>query len=126
MAEKQPKSSTPQAVEECHALLLWMIPALDKLPRKRRFTLGERLESCLLDVLRCLVAAAYTRDKTELLQSANHQLAVARHLWRLSMELGDVPQRNYRHGAGLMLALGAQIGGWLKSRSSVRNPAIRT
>ena len=33
-----------QAVQACHELLLWRIPQLDKFPRVRRFTLGERIE----------------------------------------------------------------------------------
>jgi hypothetical protein len=36
------KDKTPQAVQACHELLLWLIPQLDKFPRARRFTLGVR------------------------------------------------------------------------------------
>ena len=39
---------SPQAVVACHDLLAWMIPQLDKFPRVRRYTLGERIESGLL------------------------------------------------------------------------------
>jgi hypothetical protein len=38
------KDPTPEAVHACHELIRWLIPQLDKLPRLRRFTLGERLE----------------------------------------------------------------------------------
>lgn len=34
--------NTPQAVQDCHEILLWLIPHLDKFPRHRRFTIGER------------------------------------------------------------------------------------
>ena len=44
------------------------VPQLDKLLRERRFTLGERIESGLLDVLELLVEAAYTRNKDAPLQ----------------------------------------------------------
>jgi hypothetical protein len=37
-------ANIPQAVQSCHELLLWFIPQLDKFPRVRRFTLGERIE----------------------------------------------------------------------------------
>jgi hypothetical protein len=37
--------SVPQVVQLCHELLLWLIPQLDKFPRARRFTLGERIET---------------------------------------------------------------------------------
>ncbi len=55
--------NTPKAVSACHELLKWLIPQLDKFPRLRRFTLGERLEQALLEVLELLVEAAYTRHK---------------------------------------------------------------
>jgi hypothetical protein len=51
-------SSVPQAVQSCHELLLWLISQLDKFPRSRRFTLGERLETGLLEVLELLVEGA--------------------------------------------------------------------
>jgi len=64
-------TSVPQAVQSCHDLLLWLIPQLDECPRSRRFTLGERLEAGLLDVLELLVEAAYTRHKEAPLRHTN-------------------------------------------------------
>lgn len=92
-----------------------MIPHLDKFPRLRRFTLGEKLEAILLDVLELLVEAAYTRNKESPLRRANLRLEVARHLWRLAYELKAVAIRQYEHGAKLMDELGRQVGGWLRS-----------
>ena len=59
----------PQAIHDGHALLLWIIPQLDKFPRLRRYTLGERIETLLLQVLERLLEAAYSseRDKTRAL-----------------------------------------------------------
>ncbi len=111
---------TPQAVQACHELLLWLIPQLDKFPRVRRFTLGERLERGLLDVLELLVEAAYTRQKQTPLKRANLRLAVVRHLWRLAHELKAISTRRYEHGATLIDDLGRQVGGWLRSRRPER------
>ncbi len=108
--------TTAKAVQDCHALLLWIIPQLDKFPRVRRFTLGERLETTLLEVLDLLVEAAYSGDKVPALRRANRRLEVARHLWRLAHELEAVSTRRYQHGAGRMDELGRQVGGWLRSR----------
>lgn len=107
---------TPQAVQACHELIRWLIPQLDKLPRLRRFTLGERLERTLLDVLELLLEAAYTRDKQPALQRANLRLDVARHLWRLAHELQGISTRTYAYGADLMDDVGRQIGAWLRNR----------
>lgn len=114
--------TSPQAVQSCHELLLWLIPQLDKLPRSRRFTLGDRLERVLLDVLEKLVDAAYSpvNVKKPLLARANLRLEMARHLWRLCHELKLISTRRYQYGAKLMDELGRQVGGWLRSSSKFR------
>jgi len=111
------KDTSPQAVQAAHELLLWLVPQIDKFPRVRRFTLGERLESVLLQVLELSVQAAFTRSKREALQQANLKLETAKHLWRLAHELRAAPVRQYEHGARLMEELGRQLGGWLRSQS---------
>ncbi len=107
----------PKAIQDCHDLLLWLIPILDKFPRSRRFTLGERLENGLLKVLEDLVEAAYSKPKKNTLVRANRQLEIIRHLWRLAYELQVIPLRRYKHGAELMNELGRQIGGWLRGQN---------
>jgi hypothetical protein len=106
----------PKAVQDCHELLLWLIPQLDKFPRVRRFTLGERLESGILAVLELIVEAAYRKDKLALLRAANRKLAVVRHLWRLAYELQVIPVKRFKHGAQLLDGLGSQIGAWQKTQ----------
>jgi len=109
------QQEAPLAVQRCHELLLWLIPLLDQFPRNRRFTLGERIESGLLDVLQFLVEASYSKQKSQSLRQANLTLATVRHLWRLSFELKVISLKRYEYGARLMLDVGAQIGGWQKS-----------
>jgi len=108
--------TTPQVVESCHQLLLWIIPQINKLPRQHRFTLGERLESALIEVLELLVDAAYSSRKRHLLNQANRRIAVCRHLWRLCLELKVIPMGRYEHGSRLIDGIGGQVGNWLKSR----------
>ena len=83
--------TTPQAVQAAHELLLWIIPQIDKFPRVRRFTLGERLESTLLEVLEATLEAAFSARKQAALDRANLRLETARHLWRLALELRAAP-----------------------------------
>ncbi|MBT3198043.1 MAG: diversity-generating retroelement protein Avd [Gammaproteobacteria bacterium] len=117
------KGELPRAVQSCHELLLWIIPLLDQFPRNRRFTLGERLESTLLEVLEQMTEATYSsnRRKGGALQRANLRLQVARHLWRLSQELKVISLRRYEHGARLMEELGKQVGGWSRAMTSEPN-----
>ena len=58
-----PDSPLPRVIDDCHGLLRWLIPLLDQFPRSRRFTLGERLESGLLDVLEECVDATDSKHK---------------------------------------------------------------
>lgn len=97
-----PRDNLPKVVRDCHDLLTWLIPSLDHLPRNRRFTLGERLESSLIEILELLVEAAYSRTKQQVLQRANIRLAVVRHLWRMAHELDTIPGKRYAHGTKLM------------------------
>jgi len=109
------KENTAQAVESCHDVLLWLIPQLDKFPRNRRFTLGDKIEKNLLDVLGLLVEASYaSRGKARLLEQVNRQLTVLRHLWRLAFELKVIAKKQYIYGSQLLIDLGKQIGGWQK------------
>jgi hypothetical protein len=113
--ENSNKPKTPQAVQACHDLLLWIIPHLDKFPRSRRFTLGVQIENSLLNVLENLVDAAYSQQKQNALRQANRQLEINRHLWRLAYELQVIPIKSYEHGIKLMNDVGRQVGGWLQS-----------
>jgi len=87
---------------------------LDKFPRQRRFTLGERIENAVLDVLEALVAAAYSQDKRADLLQANRRINTARHLWRMAFELKTIGHKAYAQGSERMVELGRQIGGWRK------------
>ena len=111
------KNTLPKAVDDCHKLLLWLIPQLDKLPRKRRFTLGDKIENLSLKILENLLRAAYSSRaaKASYLQQANSHIAVLRHLWRLSYELKVISHKSYHYGSQLIVELGQQIGGWQKS-----------
>jgi hypothetical protein len=100
----------PQAVQDCHACLLWLIPQLDKFPRNRRFTVGERMESGLLVVLELLIEASYQQRNRQALDQANRKLAVVRHCWRLCFDLKIVAIKQYQYGGELLLSLGKQIG----------------
>ncbi len=117
---KQNSNTMPKVVEDCHELLAWIIPKLDQFPRNRRFTLGERIETGLLTVLENLILAAYQKSKSDSLKSANLQLDVVRHLWRLSHGLQAVSHKSYGQGAERLTNLGRQIGGWRKQQGNIR------
>ena len=113
---KTTDTSLPQVIDDCHELLKWLIPLLDKFPRARRFTLGERLESGLLAVLEECVDAAYSKHKRPQLHAANRRLSTVRHLWRLAFELRVISRQRYLYGSQRLVNIGAQLGAWQKSQ----------
>ncbi|MDM8545982.1 diversity-generating retroelement protein Avd [Candidatus Venteria ishoeyi] len=113
--QKKQKNQYAQAVQNCHELLIWLIHHLDKFPRARRYTLGAHLENRLLEILECLVDAAYSRQKTAPLKQANKHLEICRHLWRIALELRLISMKSYEHGILQMDNIGRQIGGWIRS-----------
>ncbi len=104
-----------KVVEDCHKLIAWLIPVLDKFPRVRRYTLGEHIEQGLLVVLELLIEAEFAkRSKMALIAKANTKLSVVRHLWRLAYELKVISHKAYQYGAIAMVDIGKQMGGWQK------------
>lgn len=115
MPKQAKQTGVALAVQSCHNSLHWFVPQLDKFPRSRKFTLGQKLELGLLDVLAKLIEAHYqNRGRKRLLEECNVQLTVLRHLWRLAFELQVIAQKQHVHGSKLLVDVGKQIGGWLK------------
>ncbi len=54
-----------------YGFLLWLVPTVEKFPRRQKFLLGDRMQATALDVLERLVEAAYTRERRGHLNMAN-------------------------------------------------------
>ena len=107
-------------VTKTYDLALWLLPQVAKFPRAHRFTLGERMESAVLDVLEQLVAAQYRRNKIEVLQEVNLRLERLRFLIRLAKDLQVMSLRRYEHAAERLLDVGALVGGWIRQQQQRR------
>jgi hypothetical protein len=103
-----------QVVEDAHKAVIWILPILDKMPRTRRFGLGQRIENHLLQLIVLLSQAGYSHKKQPILQAANLELVAVRHLWRLCFELQLVAMPKYEYFSQMLHKIGQQIGGWLK------------
>jgi hypothetical protein len=67
-----PSREVSPALEKAYQFLVWLIPTLDKFPRRQKFLLGDRIESTALDVLEGLVEATYTRNRCRLLEPVSN------------------------------------------------------
>src|SRR3984893_6693960 len=71
MSEAASRQISP-ALERAYQFLAWLVPTLDKFPRRQKFLLGDRIENTALDVLEGLVEAAYTRNRGRILEAVSN------------------------------------------------------
>ena len=95
---------------------LWCVPQIAKFPRIHRFTVGDRMEEKLLDLLDDLLEAKYTRDKLALLGRANIKLEQFRFLARGAKDLHFFNIPRYEYLAERVTEIGRLIGGWIRQQ----------
>jgi len=100
-----------------YSLLLYIIPALGKMPRDHKFLIGDRIETKILDLLDTFIAAYYSprTGKAPLLKSANVQLEQLRFLVRLTHDLRLINLEKYGTISEMINEIGKMCGGWLKA-----------
>ena len=125
--EKRPgKTEELVAITRAYELVREMSARVDKLPRSRKFVLGDRILGNAYEVLDLLVEAKYTRDKARLLDRANLTLERMRFQVRLCHDERHMSTRQYEVASRIIDEVGRLVGGWRKSRimdgSSPRGP----
>jgi hypothetical protein len=106
------------ALEKHYQFVLWLIPALEKLPRSQKYLLGDRMQAQALDVLSQLIAATYSKDRRSALAQANLGLEQLRFLIRLAKDLQHIDLRRYEFAARAVDETGRLIGGWQRSANN--------
>lgn len=106
------------AITRTYDLVKWIMPVISKFPRDKRYTLGQRLENKILDILDVLIQAKYSKDKFELLKRANLWLENFRYLVRLSYDLQFISLKRYEYISQHANEIGRLIGGWIKQQSA--------
>ena len=106
------------ALESMYRFVLWLVPTVEKFPRRQKLLLGDRLQVTALDVLERLLEATYTRDRRRHLPTANLGIEKLRFLCRLAKDLGHLDERRYEQGY--------RLAHWAPSRRNYQRkcPAI--
>jgi hypothetical protein len=89
----------------------------ETIPKKDRFTIGQKTESLLLDVLTLIVTAYHTKEpalKKDILSKANMSLECAKITIRLAKDVKALEQRWYVDYEGRLQEIGKQLGGWMR------------
>lgn len=100
----------------------------DHLPKKSRYTLGDRVDSRFVQVLELLYVATYQSpaEKISTLGKALNSLDILKFLMRIAWELHLFDNAKYEKISVDLAEAGKQIGGWKKGLEKKMSPAART
>ena len=101
-------------IVKSYNLTKWYILKLSKIPKNHRFTIGEKIQNSLLDLLLLLSDTIYSKNKKELLNKANKEIEKLRLLTRLLKDLEIISNDNYRFITKSINEIGQMVGGWSK------------
>ncbi len=101
-------------IVKTYNLTKWYIEKLSKLPKNHRFTIGEKIQNSLLELLLLLSDAIYSKDKREILNKANKEIERLRLLTRLLNDLHIISTDNHRFITNALNEIGQMAGGWSK------------
>jgi hypothetical protein len=107
------------ALEATYRFLLWLIPTIEKFPKRQKYLLGDRIQTTALTVLESLIEATYTKGRSGMLAQANLRIETLRFLFRLSFDLRLTDQRRYEHASRTLDEIGRLIGGWRKAHAAI-------
>jgi hypothetical protein len=108
---------TPQelpVILKFYDLVLWTLNHTARFPRHHRYSLGQRIEGTLQDLLDVLIEARYAHGKAALLDRANVLLERFRFQMRLAKDLKVLALNSFEFQAKSVDEIGRMIGGWRK------------
>lgn len=101
--------------EQVYLFVQWLVPAVERLPRAHKFTIGDRLTTRAMSLLECVVESVYTKDRTQMLRRAQLDIEQMRYLFRLCVDLHLIAEGPYEHAARTLDRIGREIVGWRKA-----------
>jgi four helix bundle protein len=102
------------------AFLEWLLPAVEKFPKRVRFTFADRINNLALDIVENLVEARYSSEKRAILLGVNLKLEKLRVLLRLCHRLHYLPHQSYEYSTRQLNEIGRMLGGWIKQQQITR------
>lgn len=103
-------------IQKLYDYLVWVSPIINRLPRDKKYTIGDRLLNRLYDVLEDLIKAKYrSRNKLELLEQANVGLEIVRFYQRLILSDNLWDRKRYQFASKSVNEVGILLGKWVLS-----------
>lgn len=86
-------------------------------PKKDRYTLGQRCENCVLDILEGIIVAAQSEkhEKLKSLIAVSNKIDLLKVFIRLAFDTKALNEKRYIVCQNYLQEIGRMIGGWVKS-----------
>jgi len=91
---------------------------IEKMPKKDKYILGEKLSLTTLDLMELLLMAGNSnnqKEKKSLLLKASIKLDLLKILIRLAEEIKAMPTKHYLSLQERLQEIGRMLGGWIKA-----------
>lgn len=96
--------------------LKWLFEKTEKMPKKVRFTLSDRINNLALDIMEGLIEARYSRKKSEILRRVDLDMEKLQILLRISHDQRFLDTKGYEYASRRIQEAGKMIGGWRKQQ----------
>lgn len=106
----------PTIVYKTYKLYLQIVSLLDKFPKRNRYTIGQKIDTEVLEILECMIQANQEIKNTKeiFLLKASSKVDVLKILFRICFDLKLIDERGYAGIEGELKEIGKMLGGWIK------------
>ncbi len=90
---------------------------MSSFPKKDRYTLGQRIELTLLDLIETIISASNLskQEKLPILRLASTKVDLLRVLFKLGKDLKIIDNKTYILFVNDVSEIGKMLGGWIKT-----------
>lgn len=111
-------SETLVIFQKTYALLLWLYPIINRIPKSHRLVLGKNLEEIAIKLLILITKANKEKSKSQnrllLQQQISNNLDYLRILIRLTKDLKFMSIKQYGAGATRLNEISRILNAWMK------------
>ena len=108
--------------KQCYDLLLKVFLAINNFPREYRYTLGERIQNVLIDIIVSIYSANSSKNRVHCLQKMLTDIQMLYLFIRISHDLKIISTDNYTNFIKMIDDISRQSQGWLNSTEKMPEP----